>query len=240
MANCQEANNTLDPYQILLDKTDNMIATLEKQRSGILPFVDSFRNLGGAFDPLDITDPSVVNAALNEFTDEAICASKTDLAPIDRFTEDCLSDILQQVKKYLNRILENLFDGIDLINDIVNLAEYTLMKAFQGIWNLCRDIRDLVAGLDRKLQCVVINDELGIYTAQVVALEERVDTVIDDLFLAEDGSFDPAKLMTGFATGLQDNINLYKARADDLSVDIANNVNDTISATGNVNPKPNF
>ena len=137
MANCQAANNTLDPFQTLLDKTDRGINTLEKEYANIITYVDSFRNTGFAFDPAQISNKSDVMAALNEFTDDAICASKTNLAPIDRFTEDCLNDILQQVKKYLNRILENVEDGIDLINDIIALPESTLIKLFQKIWKLC-------------------------------------------------------------------------------------------------------
>jgi hypothetical protein len=240
MANCQAANNTLDPFQILLDKTDRGIATLEKEYANIITYVDSFRNTGQAFDPAQISNKADVLDALNEFTDEAICASKTNLAPIDRFTEDCLNDIMQQVKKYVNRILENVEDGIDLINDILALPESTLIKLFQQIWKLCNNIRNLVEGLDRKLQCVVINDELGIYTAQAVALQDRVDAVIDGLYLSEDGSFDPDRLMTGFATALKENIDLYKARADDLIEDIQGNVSDAISATTNVNPRPNW
>jgi hypothetical protein len=236
---CQAANQTLNPHQILLDKVDRGLSTLEKQAALILPFVTDFRTQGTAFDPNNLSSTSAVNAALNAFTKEAICASKTDLAPIDDFTEDCLNDILALVKKYLNDLLGNVEDGIDLIQDILNLPENALMKLLQKLWRLCNDIYNLVAGLDRKLQCVVVNDKLGVYTAQVVALQTRIDTVIDDLYLADDGSFDSDRLMTGFNAGLQQNLNLYKSRSTALQQEITDDVNDVISVT-TTNPRNKY
>ena len=158
---CQAANQTLNPHQILLDKVDRGLSTLEKQAALILPFVTQFRTDGTAFDPNNLSSTSAVNAAMTAFTKEAICASKTDLAPIDDFTEDCLNDILALVRKYLNDLLGNVEDGIDLIQDILNLPENALMKLLQKLWRLCNDIYNLIAGLDRKLQCVVVNDISG-------------------------------------------------------------------------------
>ena len=238
---CQAANNTLNPYQILLDKTDRNIGTLETQASSILVYVNSFRGQGLGFNDGNLSPISVVNSALNEFTKEAICASKTDLAPIDRFIEDCLNDILAAVKKYLNDILGNIEDGIDLISDLLALAESLLMKLLQKIWKLCRDIRNLIAGLDRKLQCVVTADTQGVYSSQVVALETRIDTVIDDLYLADDGSFDHERLMTGFSSGLTTNLNLYKARSDELQLEIQADVDDILGDDSNTtNPKTKY
>jgi hypothetical protein len=180
---CQAANQTLNPHQILLDKVDRGLSTLEKQAALILPFVTQFRTDGTAFDPNNLSSTSAVNAAMTAFTKEAICASKTDLAPIDDFTEDCLNDILALVRKYINDLLGNVEDGIDLIQDILNLPESALMKLLQKLWKLCNDIYNLIAGLDRKLQCVITNDQQGVYTGQVVALQTRIDTVIDDKFI---------------------------------------------------------
>lgn len=240
MANCQEASNTLNPHQILLDKTDRDISTLEKWARDILPYVTSFREGGLAFDDGSLSPTSAVNAALNQFTKEAICASKTDLAPVDDFVEDCLNDILAAVKRYLNDLLGNIEDGIDLIDDLLNLPESFLMKLLQKLWKLCRDIRNLIAGLDRKIQCVVVNDKLNVYEAQVTALQTRIDTVIDDLYLADDGSFDSDRLMTGFSSGLQQNINLYKARSEELQQEIEDDVNDVIGSDRTTNPRSNY
>jgi hypothetical protein len=224
---------------MLLDKVDRGIGTLEKQAADILPFVTDFRDQGSAFDPNNLSPTNAVNAALSAFTKEAICASKTDLAPIDDFIEDCLNDILSMVRKYLNDLLKNIEDGIDLINDLLNLPENTLMKLLQKLWRLCNDIRNLIAGLDRKLQCVVTNDTLGVYTAQVTALQTRIDTVISDLYLADDGSFDVDNLMTGFVSGLQDNLKLFKTRSEELQQEITDDVNDIISVT-TTNPKTKY
>ena len=65
MANCDSGNQTLDPFQIILDATDRTVGTLEKQASDILPFVNDFRNQGDAFDPNDLSPTGVVNAALD-------------------------------------------------------------------------------------------------------------------------------------------------------------------------------
>ena len=234
------SNNTLDPFQILLDASDRTVGTLEKQARDILPFVTAFREQGDAFDPNDVSQASVVDAALREFTKEAICASKTDLEPIDQFIEDCLNDILRAVRQYVNDMLGNIEDGIDLIQDILDLPENALMKLLQKIWKLCNDIKNLIGGIDGKLQCVTIADTEGKYTDQVEALETRVDTVTDDLYLDDDGSFNHEKLMTGFDTYLQQNLTSYKNRSDDLQVEVEEDIETTVNIPSTVNPKRKF
>ena len=240
MANCDQGNNTLDPFQILLDASDKTVGTLEKQASSILPFVTDFRNQGDTFDPNDVSQSSVVDAALAEFTKEAICASKTDLEPINQFIEDCLNDALRAVRQYINDMLGNVEDGIDLIQDILNLPESALMKLLQKIWKLCRDIRNLIGGIDGKLQCITVADQEGKYTAEVEALESRIDTVTTDLYLDDDGSFNHEKLIAGFDNGLQGNLDRYKARSDDLQLEIEEDIETTVNIPTTVNPKRKY
>lgn len=239
MATCTGVD-TLDPLQTILDQTSTKIFTLERQARGIKPFVDIFRTVGSAFPPALISPESTVNSALNEFTAEAICASSTDLAPINDLVEDCLGDALRGVKGYLSGILGKIEDGIDLIADILALPENVLMKQLQKIWKLCDDIAGLINSLDGKIQCVSTSSQGALYQSQIDDLNDRIDTVIDDLYLADDGSFDHERLMTGFHADLQTNIDSYKTRSENLQQEIQDEVSSTVDLTAMINPKNYF
>ena len=165
MANCDQGKNTLDPFQIILDMLDKTVGTLEKQSRSILPFVSAFREDALGFDPNAISDISTVEAALRDFTKEAICASKTDLEPINQFIEDCLNDALRGVLRYLRDILGNLEEAMDLILAMTLLAEFLLMKLLQKLWRLCSDIYRLFANIDSKINCITSLDTSGKYSA---------------------------------------------------------------------------
>lgn len=240
MANCDSGNQTLDPYQTILDNASKITKTLENQAGGILPLVHTFRELGDAFPAEDISPTSAVNSALDKMTADALCAGKTDLAPINDLAEDCLNDALRGVRKYINDILGNMGDGIDLIADILALPENLLMKLFQKLWSLCDNISGLVDGLDGKIQCVSLSGQEDDYQDQIDILNGRINTVTDDLYLSDDGSFNPDKLMGGFQGELKDNIDLYEIRSNEVQADIEDNIKTTVDLTATVNPRRNF
>lgn len=237
---CKDNSQSLDPLQIIIDATEKRIETLELQSSSIKPYVDSFRSIGEEFDPNNISNSSVVNSALDEFTAEAICAGSTSLAPINDLVADCLNEASRGVSQYLNDILKNIEEGIDFIQDILDLPESSLFKLLQKIWNLTNNIYDLVNGIDYKLQCVSISENASEYEDQTQALEARVNTVINDLYLDEDGSFDVDTLIDGFNSNLKNNIKSYKKRSDNLQSEIQDNVSNTIDLTATVNPRRFF
>jgi hypothetical protein len=128
-------------------------------------------------------------------------------------------------------------DGIDLIADVLALPESTLMKQFQKLWKLCDNITGLIGSLDKKIQCVSLSDQADKYAAQIDALNGRVTQVTGDLKLADDGSFDPDTLMSGFQSELKDNINSYKTRSDNLQKEIQDNVANTVDTATTTTPK---
>ena len=83
-------------------------------------------------------------------------------------------------------------------------------------------------------------DQEGKYTAEVEALESRIDTVTGDLYLDDDGSFNHEKLIAGFDNGLQGNLDRYKARSDDLQLEIEEDIETTVNIPTTVNPKRKY
>ena len=240
MANCDSGNQTLDPFQTVLGALDTKVKSLENQSRRILPFVTSFRQQGNSFDENNISDSNVVDAALADFTKEAMCASQTDLQPINDFAEDCLNEALRGVRRYLKDILGNVEDGIDLIQSLSNLPENALMKLLQKVWRLCNDIGSLISALDIKITCITSKDDLGDYTDQVDDIQSRINTVTDDLYLDADGSFNQNKLMTGFNSSLAANLNAYKSRSDSLQSEIQDDIDATLNIPSTVNPRNRF
>lgn len=239
MATCT-GKNTLDPFQAILDAANITMGGLERQARQILPFVDEFRALGLGFDDGNLSPAAQIDAALAAFTKEAICASETDLAPINQFVEDCLNDALRAVRRYLADLLANLGDGMSLIDELVALFEFALMFLLQKIWDLIQSIRRLISAIDGKLTCVTSLDDVGRYTGQVEAINDRVDTVTDDLFLDPDGSFNHQRMTFGFSSGLRTNIDKYYDRSVALQSEIQKAVNDTLELGDTVNPKNKF
>jgi hypothetical protein len=231
---------SLDPFEILLGDLNKNVSVLENQSRLIQPFVSKFRSEGLGFNPADISPASEVESAMADFTPEAIGAGKSDIEPINEFVDDCLAAALAGIKRYVREILKNIEDGIDLIQSILDLPESILMKQLQKIWRLCSDIKSLISSLDIKITCITSKDDTGKYTQQVEDIQNRIDTVIDDLYLADDGSFDDEKLMTGFDNDLKVNMITYKSRADSLQNEINENIETTVNVPTTLNPKNRF
>jgi hypothetical protein len=231
---------SLDPFEIIIDQLDKNVSSLENQSTLIKPLVSQFREDGLDFNINDISSSSIVNSAMDDFTPDAIGAGVTDIAPINDFIDDCLAEAVGGIRRYINDILQNVEDGIDLIDSILALAENLLMKALQRIWKLVDSIQSLISSLDIKITCITSKDDTGKYTDQIQNIENRMDVVIDDLYLADDGSFDSDRLMGGFNGDLQSNLNSYKSRSDDLQSEIDENIQTTVNIPTTVNPSNRF
>ena len=231
---------SLDPFEIILGQLDKNVGSLETQSRLIHPLVEQYRADGLGFNPANISPSSQVNAAMADFTPDAIGAGTTDIEPINEFIDDCLAEAAAGIRRYIKDILQNIEDGIDLIASILALAENLLMKLLQRIWKLVDSIQSLINSLDIKITCITSKDDTGKYTAQVQAIEDRMDVVIDDLYLADDGSFDNDRMMTGFNNDLQSNLNSYKSRSDDLQSEIGDNIETTVNIPTTVNPANRF
>ena len=232
--------DNLDPFEIILGTLDKNVTGLERQSRLIKPEVDSFRTDGLGFNPGDISPSNTVNSALAEYTPEAISAGPTDITPINSFIDDCLAEAVAGFRRYANNILNTMEDGIDLIDAILALAENLLMKQLQKIWKLVNSIQSLISASDLQITCITSKDDLGEYTAQVQNIQDRMDQVIDDLFLADDGSFDEDRLVTGFNVDLGNNLKAYKARSDELQNEIQVNIEDTANIPTTINPRNRF
>ncbi len=235
---CNSGNQTLDPFQNILDSANKATDTLENQAKGIVPDIDLFDNLASSI--TEISPTATVNNALSKMTADALCAGTTNLAPINDLAEDCLNESLKGVKKYINDMLGNIEDGIDLIAEILALPENALMKQFQKLWKLCDSIGGLVNGIDTKIQCIALSEQAVEYQDQIDYLQDRVSTVTDDLKLADDGSFDPDILMADLDSDLKDNVNLFKERSDTVQTDITDGIASTVDLGATLNPKRKF
>lgn len=227
----------LNPFETLLDGLDKKVGVLERQSDSIKPEVDSFRNDALGFDPNDINSAATVNAAMAAWTPESIGAGTTDIEPINEFIDDCLADALAGINRYLKNILGNIEDGVDQVQD---LAEKPLWQLLQKIKTLVADINRLISALDIKITCITSNDDLGQYTTQVEAIQDRIDTVIDDLYLTEDGNFDVDTLTNGINANLADNMKTFNNRSEVLEQEIQDNVSTTVNLPTTLNPRNRF
>lgn len=236
MANCNQGNNTLNPYQSIIDGINKGVTTLEKQASIIQPVIDEFDDAADAI--TTPTLPSALNLALNKLTAEAICASSTDIEPLNNLSSDCLLEAAASIKRYSKNLLSNIEDGIGLIYDILTLPEGVLFTLFQKIWGLATDIKDLITALNNKIECISLSSSSEDYQSQIDDINDRINTVIDDLRLADDGSFDSDVFLSNLSDDLKDNIKLYESKATEVKDGIETSIkNATINNNTTTNPR---
>jgi hypothetical protein len=233
---CNNGNQVLDPYQSTINGLNKTAVALENAANFIQPTIDLFDAASDAI--LTPTLPSALNLALNQFTASAICASKTDLEPINQLSADCLYEATAAVKRYTKDILSNIGDGILLVNDLITLPEGVLFTYFQKIWGLTTDIKDLVTAIDWRIECVAL--KTPDYDDQILGIQTRVNDVIDQLRLEPDGTFSASTFCQNLSTDLKANIESYETRATNLKSEIEANISDTIDLTVNLNPRSYF
>jgi len=234
---CNQGNNTLDPYQSIIDGINKGVATLEKQAGIIQPVIDEFDDIADAI--TTPTLPSALNVALNNLTAEAICASSTDLEPLNDLTADCLLEAAAAIKRYTKNIKSNLEEGTKLIVDIITLPEGVLFTLFQKIRGLADDIKDLVTALNNKIECISLSDSAIEYQSQIDDINDKINDVIDELRLSDDGSFDADTFLADLGTDLQDNIKAYQTKVDDVQGEIETSIA-AVTTSSTVNPKSYF
>jgi hypothetical protein len=233
---CNNGNQVLDPYQSTINGLNKTVTSLENAADFIQPTIDLF---DAAADAITTPTPAgALNTALNQFTAEAICASKTDLEPINQLTADCLYEATAAVKRYLKDITSILEEGTKLIVDIITLPEGLLFTYFQKVRGLTTDIKDLITAIDFRIECVAL--KTPDYNDQILGIETRVNDVIDQLRLEPDGSFSVDSFCADLSTELTSNIASYDTKVTELQSEIETTVSDTIDLSVNVNPKRYF
>ena len=233
---CNNGIQVLDPYQSIINGLNKTSASLENAAAFMQPTVDLF---DAAADAITTPTPaSTLNHALNQFTADAICASKTDLEPINQLTADCLYEATAAVKRYLKDITNILEEGTKLILDIMSLPEGLLFTYFQKVRGLTGDIKDLVTAVNFRIECVAL--KTPDYEDQLFGIETRVNDVLDNLRLSSDGSFDSDIFCQNLSAGLKSNVQSYETRVDDLQAEITKNITDTVDLSAQVNPKGYF
>jgi hypothetical protein len=233
---CNNGNQVLDPYQSTMNGLNKTITSLENAANFIQPTIDLF---DAAVDAITTPTPAgALNTALNQLTAEAICASKTDLEPINQLTADCLYEATAAVKRYLKDIVGILEEGTKLVIDIMTLPEGLLFTYFQKVRGLTTDIKDLVTAVDWRIECVAL--KTPDYNDQVLGIQTRVNDVVDQLRLEPDGSFSVDSFCANLSTDLKSNVVAYDTKVTSLKEEIETTVSDTIDLSANVVPKGYF
>ena len=234
MASCPLLQNTLDPYQSIIDGINKSVNTLENQATIIDPIITQFDALATT-----ITSPMANNLfliELNKLTADTICASSTHLQPINDFIADCLNEATAAVKRYLRNILSNIEDATGILLDGLTTPERLLLTLYQKIRVLTDSIKDLITGINNKIECITSAPDAASYSDQIDDINDDIKDVTDNLRLLDDGSFDADTFLAGVATDLKANVLSYSDHADDLEQEINDNVSNTIDSSATVNP----
>lgn len=233
---CNNGNQVLDPYQSIINGLNESVTALENAADFAQPTIDFFDN---AVDAITTPTPAgALNTALNKFTADAICASKTDLEPINQLTADCLYEATAAVKRYLKDIVGILEEGTKLIIDIMTLPEGIVFTYFQQVRGLVGPIKDLVTAIDFRIECVPL--KTPDIEDQILGINTRVNDVIDQLRLEPDGSFSVDAFCADLGSDLKANVAAYDTKVTDLQAEIETTVSDTIDLSANVVPKGYF
>lgn len=232
------SNKSLQSNDSILNKASSKVSDLEKQAASIRPTLNGFRNELLGF--TNISPTSVIDSALADFTADSICAGYDDMSGLEKLKAECLSDALNGIRGYLDDILQNLEDGMDLISSLLSLPEFNLMKVFQKLNRLMSLFGGLALSSDRKLTCIANNNPNPIQQSELQAMQDRVDAIVDEMPIGDDGKFSSDKLLQGCDPDLKVNMKSFETRSNALKGEIEANVTRKLSGLGNLNPKRYF
>jgi hypothetical protein len=98
----------------------------------------------------------------------------------------------------------------------------------------------LINSLDTNITCIANADDVGRYTGDIQAANDRIDAVVNDLAIDEQGNFSFDKLTTSINTGLKNNVKTVYDKTTIVAEESKNNIDTKIGTAGNVLPSNFF
>lgn len=184
-------------------------------------------------DPFDVAQDVVDNlTTTNLFCDEHQVPIVSD------YVQACLNRIRGEV----NRKIKNLdrdIGGTALA--VLSLAERFLMGSLSDLiaefekYSLDR----LLDSINKDQTCITSSGDSAKYAERIDEQNERIQQVIDDLPIDEDGNFSFDKLTEDVDADLTQNLNIYKTQAEDTLIASKDNMLEELSFQ-DFNPKNRF
>ena len=232
------SNKSLVPNDSMLNGASKKISDLEKQAALIRPTLQGFRDDLLGF--TNVSPSNVVDSALSDFTANSICAGYDDMSGLEKLEAQCLSDALNGLRSYLDDLLQNLEDGMDLISSLLSLPEFNLMKIFQTLSRLMSRFGGLFSSLDVKITCIANNNPSSHVQSELQSIQDRSDAIFDEFPIDENGQFSSDKLLEGCDPDLKVNMKSFETRSNTLKKEIEANIAKKLNDIGNLNPKRYF
>lgn len=213
------------------------VAALESARDDIKSVVNSFLNEALGYDTSALTDPAdVANDVINNFTPDGLGCGTTGVPPVDDYIATCLYRLKSQIQRQISNLNS---DAANVVTDLLSVAEATLFGLLQQVFGVFEQygLNDLINALDGRITCITSADDLGTYTSDISDINDRIDAVIADLPVDNDGNFDYNDLTSGLDSGLVDNLDIFKAQSESsIASSTANLQAELNKISGSVNP----
>jgi len=198
-----------------------------------------FLGQANAFQLGSLSTPTQVQNDLLNVNTSSVGCSPTDFPAVTDFTNIC-------VNKYLGNLLgkkdSTNQDMTGFLDTLLSIAERPLMVALQALFALFDKfgLSSLINALDTNINCITSSEDAARYTTEIDDINKRVDAVVKDLAINDQGEFDFDKLTTSVDTGLKNNLEAGYFKAQQVCQESKDNIDAKVSQASTVVPEGYF
>jgi hypothetical protein len=211
------------------------VDSLEGYKNILYDQQNTFLGQVNGFDLQTLSTNAQVENDILQLNTTAVGCDSGDFPAVNDFQNICIN-------RYLGNLL-NKKDGASgdmtgFMDTLLSIAEKPLTVGLQALFALFEKfgLSSLINALDTNLTCITNADDVGRYTADIQAANDRIDAVVKDLAIDDQGEFSFDKLTAGIDTGLKDNLKTVYDKAQVVTEQSKANIDDKINSAGNMLP----
>lgn len=216
------------------------VRALESYKDDLKDIADDWIEDATGFDTGLLSTPAeMVEDVLGNLTEAALGCDEDQIPIVEDYVENCI----YKIRGEITRAVRNLTSSIaETTIDELTVAERFLCKTLQDLiatfdkYSLNR----LLTSIDRNIECITSSAEYEKYVDRIDDMNDRINTVLDDLPVDSSGNFDFNKLTGTIDSGLKQNLEIYKDQSETLYNNSKENMEKQLEALGDLNPANRF
>lgn len=227
--------------------TDSVLRSLEADVRALESYKYDLKNIADdwiqdatGFDTGQLSTPAeMTEDVLGNLTESALGCDEDQIPVVEDYIENCL----YKVRREITRAIRNLTSEIaETTGDVLTVAERLLCKTLQDLiatfdkYSLNR----LLESIDRNIECITSSDEYYRYVDRIDDMNDRINTVLDELPVDSSGNFDFDKLTSTIDSGLKQNLEIYKNQSETVLKNSQANMQKKLADLGDLNPASRF
>lgn len=216
------------------------VSALENARDVLKYKAEAFIEEATGFDLTQLSSPSeMTDDVVNNVTPETMGCDEGVIQAAEDFVANCAFAQLSALARKIKRLNKDL---IDIISDLLSIPEKLLCKALQDFFSLFEGYgtKDILNALDFRILCITSSKDAARFADDINDINDRINTVVDDLPMDDSGEFDIDQLTADLDTDLSSNLKTYQDQAQSTVAKSRKNLVAAKSSASELNPVNRF